>query len=370
MKIGIPKEIKNNENRVALTPMGAAELIRAGHSVLIERGAGEESGFADALYEAAGASIAPEAAEVWGRSEMVMKVKEPLPAEYVFFREGLLLFAYLHLAAEPELAEALRASGVTAVAYETIRVNGALPLLAPMSEVAGRMAVQVGAQMLEKAYGGKGKLLSGVTGVKRGKVTVIGAGIAGTSSVQLAVGLGADVTVLDTNTNRLRELALVFGSRLQTLQSTTHNLAESVRESDLVISTVLIPGGKAPKLVTEEMVRSMEKGSVIVDVAIDQGGSVETIDRITTHDDPVFEKHGVLHYAVANIPGAVPYTSTMALTNATLPFALQLASLGAAAAIRASQPIREGVNAMGGHITYEAVARDLGYTYKPVLELV
>ncbi|SDS41779.1 alanine dehydrogenase [Paenibacillaceae bacterium GAS479] len=370
MIIGIPKEIKNNENRVALTPMGAAEFIRAGHSVLIERGAGEESGFADAQYEAVGAVIVAEAAEVWSKSEMIMKVKEPLPSEYGYFREGLLLFAYLHLAAEPELAEALRASGVTGVAYETIRVNGALPLLAPMSEVAGRMAVQVGAQMLEKARGGKGILLSGVTGVKRGKVTVIGAGIAGTSSVQLAVGLGAEVTVLDTNTNRLRELALVFGNRLQTLQSTSYNIAESVRESDLVISTVLIPGGKAPKLVTEEMVRSMEKGSVIVDVAIDQGGSVETIDRITTHDDPVFEKHGVLHYAVANIPGAVPYTSTMALTNATLPFALQLAKLGAAEAIRTQAPIREGVNTMGGYVTYEAVAHDLGYTHKPVAELI
>ncbi|OXM13484.1 alanine dehydrogenase [Paenibacillus herberti] len=370
MIIGIPKEIKNNENRIALTPMGAAEFIRAGHSVLIERGAGEESGFADAQYEAAGAVIVAEAAEVWGKSEMIMKVKEPLPSEYGYFRDGLLLFAYLHLAAEPELAEALRASGVTGVAYETIRVNGALPLLAPMSEVAGRMAVQVGAQMLEKARGGKGILLSGVTGVKRGKVTIIGAGIAGTSSVQLAVGLGAEVTVLDTNTNRLRELALVFGNRLQTLQSTSHNIAESVRESDLVISTVLIPGGKAPKLVTEEMVRSMEKGSVIVDVAIDQGGSVETIDRITTHDDPVFEKHGVLHYAVANIPGAVPYTSTMALTNATLPFALQLAKLGAAEAIRTQAAIREGVNTMSGYVTYEAVARDLGYTHKPVAELI
>ncbi|MCM3748509.1 alanine dehydrogenase [Paenibacillus pasadenensis] len=370
MIIGIPKEIKNNENRVALTPMGAAEFVRAGHQVLIQRGAGVESGFNDAQYEAAGAVLIMEASDVWGKCEMIMKVKEPLPSEFGYFRDGLLLFTFLHLAAAPELTEALRTSGVTGIAYETIRVNGALPLLAPMSEVAGRVAVQVGAQMLEKAHGGKGILLSGVTGVKRGKVTVIGGGIAGTNSVQLAVGLGAEVTVLDTNTNRLRELALIFGNRLQTLQSTTHNIAEAVRESDLVISTVLIPGGKAPKLVSEEMVRSMEKGSVIVDVAIDQGGSVETIDRTTTHDNPVFVKHGVLHYAVANIPGAVPYTSTMALTNATLPFALQLAKLGAAEAIRSSQPIREGVNTMGGFVTYEAVARDLGYTFKPVEELV
>ncbi|KKC49054.1 alanine dehydrogenase [Paenibacillus sp. D9] len=370
MKIGIPKEIKNNENRVALTPMGAVEFVRAGHTVLVERSAGAESGFEDSQYEAAGAVIVAEAADVWGKSDMVMKVKEPLSSEYGYFREGLILFAYLHLAAEPLLAEALRKSGVTAIAYETIRVNGALPLLAPMSEVAGRMSVQVGAQMLERARGGKGILLAGVTGVKRGKVAVIGGGIAGTNAAQIAVGLGADVTVLDTNTNRLRELALIFGNQLQTLQSTSHNIAEAVREADLVISTVLIPGGKAPKLVTEEMVRSMQKGSVIVDVAIDQGGSVETIDRITTHDDPVFEKHGVLHYAVANIPGAVPYTSTLALTNATLPFALQIARSGAQDAIRASQPIREGVNTMGGHVTYEAVARDLGYAYKAPEELI
>ncbi|WP_048749970.1 alanine dehydrogenase [Paenibacillus sp. P22] len=370
MKIGIPKEIKNNENRVALTPMGAVEFVRAGHTVLVERSAGAESGFEDSQYEAAGAVIVAEAADVWGKSDMVMKVKEPLSSEYGYFREGLILFAYLHLAAEPLLAEALRESGVTAIAYETIRVNGALPLLAPMSEVAGRMSVQVGAQMLERARGGKGILLAGVTGVKRGKVAVIGGGIAGTNAAQIAVGLGADVTVLDTNTNRLRELALIFGNQLQTLQSTSHNIAEAVREADLVISTVLIPGGKAPKLVTEEMVRSMQKGSVIVDVAIDQGGSVETIDRITTHDDPVFEKHGVLHYAVANIPGAVPYTSTLALTNATLPFALQIARSGAQDAIRASQPIREGVNTMGGHVTYEAVACDLGYAYKAPEELI
>ncbi|MBP2000310.1 alanine dehydrogenase [Paenibacillus shirakamiensis] len=368
MIIGIPKEIKNNENRVAMTPMGVTEFVRQGHQVLVERNAGSDSGFDDQQYLDSGAHML-DASEVWARADMIIKVKEPLSAEYVYFREGLILFAYLHLAAEPELAEALRSSGVTAIAYETIRVQGTLPLLAPMSEVAGRMAVQVGAQMLEKARGGKGILLSGVTGVKRGKVTIIGGGIAGTNAAQLAVGLGAEVTVLDTNVNRLRELAFVFGNQLQTLQSTSANLAASVAEADLVISTVLIPGGKAPKLVSEEMVKSMNKGSVIVDVAIDQGGSVETIDRITTHDDPVFVKHDVLHYAVANIPGAVPQTSTLALTNATLPFALQIAKLGVDQAIHTQPAIMAGVNTMKGSVTYEAVARDLGYDYVSVDQL-
>lgn len=368
MIIGIPKEIKNNENRVAITPSGVINLINAGHSIRIETQAGIGSNFTDEEYRAAGAEIVETASNIWSNSEMVMKVKEPLPAEYGYFRKGLILFTYLHLAAEPELTKALVENEVTAIAYETVTVDNKLPLLTPMSEVAGRMATQVGAQYLEKSFGGKGILLSGVPGVSRGKVVIIGGGIVGTNAAKIAIGLGAHVTILDLNPNRLRELDDQFGADVQTLMSNPFNIAESVKEADLVIGAVLIPGAKAPKLVTEDMVKEMKAGSVIVDVAIDQGGNFETVDHITTHDDPIYEKHGVLHYAVANIPGAVPRTSTIALTNVTIPYALQIASKGVTRAAKENKAIETGVNTVNGHLTYEAVARDLGYDYKPVQE--
>ncbi|WP_153124350.1 alanine dehydrogenase [Peribacillus tepidiphilus] len=366
MRIGVPKEIKNNENRVALTPAGVVALVNAGHEVYIERDAGLGSGFTNDSYMAAGAVIVDEASSVWEVAEMIMKVKEPLPSEYNYFRDDLILFTYLHLAAEPELAKALKESGVLAIAYETVSVNNTLPLLTPMSEVAGRMAAQIGAQFLEKPKGGKGILLGGVPGVKRGKVTIIGGGVVGTNAAKIAIGLGAEVTIIDLSPDRLRQLDDIFGNEISTLMSNPYNIAQAVAESDLVIGAVLIPGAKAPKLVTEEMVKSMTPGSVIVDVAIDQGGIFETVDHITTHDNPTYEKHGVVHYAVANMPGAVPRTSTIALTNVTVPFALQIANKGAFQAIKENAALAKGVNVASGHITYEAVARDLGYEYVPV----
>ncbi|MCM3149778.1 alanine dehydrogenase [Bacillus pumilus] len=370
MIIGIPKEIKNNENRVALTPGATSQLLSAGHQILIETNAGFGSGFTDDDYVSVGAEILDQAKDVWASSDMIMKVKEPLPEEYSFFREGLILFTYLHLAAEPSLAEALKQKGVTAIAYETVTDGKSLPLLTPMSEVAGRMAAQIGAQFLEKPKGGKGILLAGVPGVSRGKVTIIGGGVVGTNAAKMAIGLGADVTLIDVNAERLRQLDDQFGHQMKTLMSNPVNIADSVSEADLLICAVLIPGAKAPTLVTEEMVKQMKPGSVIVDVAIDQGGIVETIDHITTHDQPTYEKHGILHYAVANMPGAVPRTSTVALTNVTVPYALQIANKGAAKAIQENKAIAEGVNVMNGHITYEAVARDLGYDYVPVHQAI
>nr|MDH3174982.1 alanine dehydrogenase [Bacillus pumilus] len=370
MIIGIPKEIKNNENRVALTPGAASQLLSVGHQILIETNDGFGSGFTDDDYVSVGAEILDQAKDVWASSDMIMKVKEPLPEEYSFFREGLILFTYLHLAAEPSLAEALKQKGVTAIAYETVTDGKSLPLLTPMSEVAGRMAAQIGAQFLEKPKGGKGILLAGVPGVSRGKVTIIGGGVVGTNAAKMAIGLGADVTLIDVNAERLRQLDDQFGHQMKTLMSNPVNIADSVSEADLLICAVLIPGAKAPTLVTEEMVKQMKPGSVIVDVAIDQGGIVETIDHITTHDQPTYEKHGILHYAVANMPGAVPRTSTVALTNVTVPYALQIANKGAAKAIQENKAIAEGVNVMNGHITYEAVARDLGYDYVPVHQAI
>ncbi len=366
MRIGVPKEIKNNENRVAITPAGVATLTAAGHEVYVESGAGTGSGFSDESYAAIGANILAAAADVWATADMILKVKEPLPSEYGYFREGLILFTYLHLAAAPELAAALLEKKVIGIAYETVEVNHTLPLLTPMSEVAGRMAVQIGAQFLERPHGGKGILLSGVPGVKRGKVTVIGGGVVGTNAAKVAAGMGADVTIIDLSPDRLRQLDDIFGSSVQTLMSNPYNIAEAVASSDLVIGAVLIPGAKAPKLVTEDMVKSMEAHSVIVDVAIDQGGIVETIDRITTHNDPTYEKHGVVHYAVANMPGAVPKTSTMALTNATMPYVSLIANLGLRAALERSDALKLGVNTAAGTMTYAAVARDLGYTHVPV----
>lgn len=370
MIIGVPTEIKNNENRVALTPGGVTQLVASGHRVLVEHNAGLGSGFENEDYVYAGAEIIEEAAKVWADAEMVMKVKEPLPSEYQYFRKGLVLFTYLHLAAEPDLAKALKDSGVTAIAYETVTANRTLPLLTPMSEVAGRMAAQIGAQFLEKPKGGKGILLAGVPGVNRGKVTIIGGGVVGTNAAKMAIGLGADVTIIDLSADRLRQLDDIFGTQIKTLMSNPMNIANAVAEADLLICAVLIPGAKAPTLVTEEMVQAMNPGSVIVDVAIDQGGIVETVDHITTHDNPTYEKHGVLHYAVANMPGAVPRTSTIALTNVTVPYALQIANKGAYRAISDNPALQAGVNVIAGEITYEAVARDLGYSYKEVRDVI
>ncbi|KZM53045.1 alanine dehydrogenase [Geobacillus stearothermophilus] len=368
MIIGVPKEIKNNENRVAITPAGVLSFVQAGHTVLIEKEAGVGSGFSDNDYARAGAQIIERAEDVWAQADMVMKVKEPLPSEYGYFRPGLILFTYLHLAADPELTRALKESGVIAIAYETVQVGRTLPLLTPMSEVAGRMAAQIGAQFLEKPYGGKGILLGGVPGVARGKVVIIGGGVVGTNAAKVAVGLGADVTIIDLNADRLRELDDIFGNQITTLMSNPMNIAEAVAEADLVIGAVLIPGARAPKLVTEDMVKAMKPGSVIVDVAIDQGGIVETSDHVTTHDNPTYVKHGVVHYAVANMPGAVPRTSTIALTNVTMPYALQIANKGVMQAITDNPALELGVNVANGEITYEAVARDLGYRYVPARE--
>lgn len=365
MIIGVPREIKNNENRVAMPPASAHLLVNEGHEVWIEKDAGAGSGFPDAEYAAAGSRLVATAAEAWSAA-MVMKVKEPQPEEYRFFRQGLILFTYLHLASELELTLALKDSGVIAIAYETVELNKTLPLLTPMSEVAGRMSVQIGAQFLEKPHGGKGILLGGVPGVKRGKVTIIGGGVVGTNAARMAMGLGADVTIIDLSAERLRELEDTFDKGVQTLMSSPQHIAEAVRESDLVIGAVLITGAKAPKVVTEEMVKSMSAGSVIVDVAIDQGGIFETVDHITTHSEPTYVKHGVIHYAVANMPGAVPRTSTLALVNATMPYALDLAAKGVHLALSESDALRRGVNVAAGHITYASVAHDLALEYVPM----
>jgi len=366
MIVGVPKEIKNNENRVAMTPAGVTALVQNGHKVLIETNAGMGSGFTDNDYVAQGAQIVATAAEAWA-ANMVMKVKEPLESEYNYFREGLILFTYLHLAPEPELTRALAEKKVIAIAYETIQLdNGALPLLSPMSEVAGRMAVQIGAQFLEKPYGGKGILLGGVPGVQKGEVVIIGGGIVGTNAAKMAVGLGANVTIIDVSADRLRQLDDLFQGRVQTLMSNSYNIANAVKKADLLVGAVLIPGARAPRLVTEEMVKTMSPGSVIVDVAIDQGGSIETIDRITTHDNPTYVKHDVIHYAVANMPGAVARTSTLALTNVTLPYALQIANKGYREAIATNRPLAKGVNVIEGKVTFKAVADAHGLPYEPI----
>ncbi len=371
MIIGVPKEIKDNENRVALTPGGARAFVSNGHKVLVEKNAGIGSGFLDEDYLAAGAEVLGQASEVWQGAEMVMKVKEPLPEEYGYFRQSLVLFTYLHLAPELELTKALMESGVIAIAYETIQLpDRSLPLLTPMSEVAGRMAVQIGAQYLERQQGGKGILLGGVPGVLPGEVVIVGGGIVGTNAAKMALGTGADVTILDVNPDRLRQLDDLFTGRVRTLMSNEYNIEQAVSKADLLIGCVLIPGSRAPKLVTESMVKNMPKGSVIVDVAIDQGGSIETIDRVTTHSNPTYEKYGVIHYAVANMPGAVPRTSTLALTNSTLPYALQIANKGYRAAVFASASLAKGVNVIRGKVTYEAVAKSLKLDYTPLEDVL
>lgn len=370
MIVGVLKEIKANEHRVGLVPSGVDALIKSGHKVIIEAMAGIGSGITDEDYTNVGAEILGSAKEVADKADMIVKVKEPLKAEYDLFRENQILFTYLHLAAEPELTKALMKSKVAAIAYETVQdTEGHLPLLQPMSEVAGRMAVQIGAQFLEKHYGGAGVLLGGVPGIRPGKVIIIGGGIVGMHAAKMAIGLGADVTIIDISLDKLRYIDDVFGGRVKTLLSNPYNIAHELKTCDLLVAAVLIPGAKAPHIVTEEMVKTMPNGSVIVDVAIDQGGSVETIDRVTTHDNPVFEKHGVLHYSVANIPGAVARSSTFALTNATLPYVLKLAKKGLEA-IQENPALAKGVNVLQGKITCESVAESLGLEFTPLEEIL
>lgn len=366
MHIGVPKEIKNNENRVAMSPSGVVTLKNAGHDVYIETGAGSGSGFADHAYEQAGAVITSTAKEAWSQ-EMVMKVKEPLPEEYGYFYEGLILFTFLHLANEPELTKELIDKKVVGLAYETVQLEDqSLPLLAPMSEVAGYMATQIGAQHLEKTKGGKGVLLAGIPGVKRGKVTVIGGGVVGTNAAKIALGLGAEVSILELSPTRLRQLNELFGSSVNTIMSNPLNVHDEVIDSDLVVGSVLIPGAKAPVLVTEDMVKGMKEGSVIVDVAIDQGGNVATSDHITSHDDPTFTKHGVVHYTVSNIPGAVPRTGTLGLTNVTIPYALQIANKGYKQACLDNTALLNGLNTIDGNVTFKGVAESNGLPFQDV----
>ncbi|MCD9021276.1 alanine dehydrogenase [Cohnella silvisoli] len=370
MIVGLPKEIKKQEYRVALTPAGCGMIVKQGQEVVVQHGAGEGSGFADDEYSAAGARLVADAAEVWATADMIVKVKEPLQVEFVHFRNGQILFTYLHLAAAPELAQALMDKQVTAIAYETIQApNGSLPLLTPMSEVAGRMSVQEGAKYLEAFQGGRGVLLGGVPGVPPAEVIIIGGGIVGTNAAKMALGLGAEVVVLEKSGDRMRYLDDVFQGRLRTLMSNPHNIANAVRKADLLIGAVLVPGARAPRLVTEEMVKTMKKGAVIVDVAVDQGGSIATIDRATTHENPIYEKYGVIHYAVANMPGAVPRTSTLALTNVTIDYILQLASKGFHNTVNTNSMLALGVNAYRGAITHPQVAAAVGLPYSPLESL-
>jgi alanine dehydrogenase len=365
MRIGVPREIKSQEYRVALTPAGARELVPRGHEVLVESGAGAGSAFADEAYERAGADTVS-VDDVWGRSELLLKVKEPVAAEYGRLREGLTLFTYLHIAADEPLTRALVDSGITAIAYETVETDrGALPLLAPMSEIAGRLAPQAGAHYLEKPKGGRGLLLGGVAGVAPGRALVIGGGIVGYNAAVIALGLGAQVTILERSVDRMRHLEEILSGRVSLLMSSSLQIEESSKEADLVIGAVLIPGALAPKLVTREMLRSMKEGSVFVDVAIDQGGCAET-SRPTTHDDPVYTVEGVIHYCVANMPGAVPITSTRALTNVTLPYIEEIADHGTIEAVRRDAELARGVNVLGGRVTYEAVAEAHGLDFTPL----
>ena len=356
MIVGVPKEIKDNEARVGVTPAGVKSLTEAGHKVLVETQAGAQSGFPDAEYQNAGAEIVGDAGFVWGKSDMVVKVKEPIESEYVYFREGLVLFTYLHLAPLRALTDKLLESKVIGIAYETVRdKQGTLPLLTPMSEVAGRMSVQVGASYLEKERGGRGILLGGVPGVPPAHVAILGGGVVGTNAARIALGLGAKTTLIDVNLNRLRELDDIFGGRLYTLASNSYNVAQVTREADLVIGGVLIPGATAPKIVSRAMVSQMKNGAVIVDVAIDQGGCVETA-RPTSHSNPSFTVDGVVHYCVTNMPGAVPHTSTLALTNSTFPYLLRMANLGVRQALQQDPGLAEGLNTWMGTLTHRGVA--------------
>ena len=366
MIIGVPKEVKNRENRVAVVPGGVKVLTQAGHKVLVQKGAGLGASIPDEKFKDAGATIIDTAEKVWQDAEMIMKVKEPISEEYAKMRQGQILYTYLHLAAAQELGHELIKRKVTGIAYETIEMaNASLPLLTPMSEVAGRMSVQIGAQCLQKHKGGKGQLLGGVPGVQRGRVAIIGGGVVGINAAKMAIGLGARVTILDTNAARLAYLDDIFGNDIDTLMSNPENIGNCVAESDLVIGAVLITGAKAPKLVSREMVRSMEKGSAIVDVAIDQGGCIETI-KATTHDDPTFVDEGVIHYGVTNIPGDVPKTSTYALTNVTLRYAMDIANKGLDRALQESQELRKGLNTVAGRCVHPAVAEALGVAHSAI----
>ena len=369
MKVGVVKEIKADEYRVALTPAGARELVMRGHDVLVETGAGDGSSFADDQYEAVGATLGP-ADQVWAEAELLLKVKEPLASEYPLLREGLVLFTYLHLAASEELTRALAESGAACVAYETVETdNHALPLLAPMSEIAGRLAAQAGAYFLEKPLGGRGLLLGGVPGVAPGHVLVIGGGIVGYNAAVIALGLGADVTILERSIDRMRHLDEILSGRVSLVMSSSLQIEESIVDADVVIGAVLIPGAIAPKLITREMVSAMKEGAVLCDVAIDQGGCAETA-RPTTHSDPVYVVDGVTHYCVANMPGAVPVTSTKALTNVTLPFVEEIADYGLAEAVARDQALGRGVNVLDGKITYEAVAEAHSLDFYPLADLL
>ncbi|MEI8029522.1 MAG: alanine dehydrogenase [Comamonadaceae bacterium] len=363
MLIGLPKEIKNHEYRVGLTPASVRELTTHGHQVLVQAGAGAAIGLTDEQYKAAGATLTADAKEVFTKADMIVKVKEPQPQECAMLRPGQILYTYLHLAPDPEQTAALVKSGAVCIAYETITgPGGGLPLLAPMSEVAGRMAVQAGAAHLEKSKGGMGILLGGVPGVPAAHVAIIGAGVVGTHALQMAVGMGARVTVLDKSVDRLRQLDLIFGNRINTVYSNAQSVEDAVLDADLVVGGVLVPGAAAPKLVTRSMISRMKKGAVVVDVAIDQGGCFET-SHATTHDDPTYVVDGVVHYCVANMPGAVARTSTFALNNATIGHAVALADKGWKQALKDNPHLKNGLNVANGHVTYEAVARDLGYPY-------
>ena len=363
MRIGVPKEIKTNENRIALVPAGAEALVAAGHSVMIERGGGEGSGFADSMYTDVGATIGPDAATVWRDADMIMKVKEPIESEWKHMKRGQVIFTYFHFAADERLTKAHMDSGAICIAYETVELpSRELPLLTPMSEVAGRMAVQEGAKYLEKLYGGRGVLLGGVPGVAPAKVVILGGGVVGINAAKMAAGMGAKVVVLDISLERLRYLSDVMPANVQLIHSNRHNILEQISSADLVVGGVLIPGAKAPKLVRREDLKRMQPGSVIVDVAIDQGGCVETI-HATTHENPTYVVEGVIHYGVANMPGGVPRTSTLALTNATFPYALKLANKGWKQALRDSQPLLKGLNMIDGKVTYPGVAEAFGLDY-------
>lgn len=370
MIIGVPKEIKNNENRVAITPAGVHALVNAGHKVVIEKSAGMGSGIEDLDFESAGAVLLEKNTDVFEQADIIVKVKEPLECEYDLFKEGQTLFTYLHLAPNLPLTKALLKKKLTAIAYETVQTKYGLPLLTPMSEVAGRMSIQIGAYLLQKYNGGAGMLLGGVTGVLPAEVVIIGAGGVGLNAAKMAVGLGARVTILDINKNRLAYIDDVFNGRVSTLVCNEYNVAEMAKKADLLVGAVLVTGAKAPKIVKTEMVKAMKKGSVIVDVAIDQGGSVETIDRVTTHDNPCFEKYGVIHYSVANMPGAVPRTSTYALTGSTLPYLLDIANKGPERAMKEDEALLLGLNTYKGYVTYKAVADSLGLEYRSAKELL
>ena len=370
MLIGVPAEIKSNENRVALTPGGAYEFVQRGHRVLVQSGAGVGSGFEDFEYRDAGAEIADGIADVYGAAEMILKVKEPIAEEYGLARAGQLVFTYFHFASSEPLTRAMMASGATCIAYETVELpDRSLPLLVPMSEVAGRMSVQEGAKYLEKPVKGRGVLLGGVPGVPPGKVVILGGGVVGMQAAKMASGLGAQTVILDVNLNRMRFLNEVLPANVVTLFSNAYNIREQIRDADLIVGAVLTPGAKAPKLIRREMLKEMRAGTVLVDVAVDQGGCIETCTP-TTHDDPTFIIDDVVHYCVANMPGAVPYTSTLALTNATLPYALRLADKGWREACRADAALAKGVNIVDGQVTYDGVAEAFGLEYVPVADVL